>query len=241
MGSSSPSPAPAPLPISPCRSTPSTAQSLRAAWSPCWCSPLAAPWWAVLAASGLASPEQTCEVLGWGGQRGPRAASRVPSRIAASPCQPHPPSLPLSLSPRRWHGDSTECSCADERQARGLQVTVLGTGRAVLAADTEQHCARSPAPPRAVPCSSQRRANSRSPHTPLHCGPAASWPATIFIRISEKCPAVPCWDIFRPIDVTVARALPGAAGCSSRGEDKQALLPMGTTPHARPGSAAWGS
>lgn len=184
MGSSSPSPAPAPLPISPCRSTPSTAQSLRAAWSPCWCSPLAAPWWAVLAASGLASPEQTCEVLGWGGQRGPRAAPRVPSRIAASPCQPHPPSLPLSLSPRRWHGDSTECSCADERQARGLQVTVLGTGRAVLAADTEQHCARSPAPPRAVPCSSQRRANSRSPHTPLHCGPAASWPATIFIRIS---------------------------------------------------------
>lgn len=148
----------------------------------------------------------------WGGvgRGGPYAVPRVPSRITASPCQAHPPSLPLSLSPRRWHGDSTECSCADERQARGLQVTVLGTWQAVLAADTEQLCAQSPAPPRAMPCSSQRCASPCSPHAPLHCGPAASWPATIFIRISEKCPAVPCWDIFRPIDVTVARALPAA-------------------------------
>lgn len=101
--------------------------------------------------------------------------------------------------------------------------------------------AQSTAAPRAMPSSSQRRASSCSPHTPLHRGPAASWPATIFIRISEKCPAVPCWDIFRPIDVTVARALPGAAGCSSRRKDKQALPPMGTTPRTRPGSAAWGS
>lgn len=132
--------------------------------------------------------------------RATRPSCIPPGSPARAPCHAKlaPPLLPLSLSPWRWPGDSTEHSCADERQARGLQVTILGSGaggqgwqRAPQRACTLLPSA-APAPggtegaavPRAVPC-------QRSPHTPLCRGPAASWPATIFIRISEKCPAVP--------------------------------------------------
>lgn len=143
---------------------------------------------------------QPCTPLHLAVHRATHPSCIPPGSPACAPCHAKlaPPLLPLSLSPWRWPGDSTERSCADERQARGLQVTILGSeaGGQGWQRAPRRVCtllpSAAPAPggtegaavPRAVPC-------QRSPHTPLCRGPAASWPATIFIRISEKCPAVP--------------------------------------------------
>lgn len=171
---------------------------------------------------------------------------RPPGHPAGAPTVPSlPPLLPLSLSPRWWHGDIAVHSCADERQARGLQVTLLGSGAGGWAAGLAAACPGEPAPrspawlPATVPgefcprcCGCCAEASSCSPARPQPLCPPLF--LSEFQGIARHFLAR---DIFRPVDVTTVL---GPARRSRPERTNRHCRPMGTAPYPQPGSAPQG-
>lgn len=183
--------------------------------------------------------------------RVPSASRRAPQHV--HPAMPDlPPLLPLSLSPWRWPGDSTEHSCADERQARGLQVTVLGSGAGgqgwqraprrvctlLPSAAPAPRCTEGAAVPRAVPCQRQLL---------LTAHPALPRPRSLlarhyFYQNFREVPGSSSPGIYLGPLMSQRRgpcqALPAARPAE---RTNRRCRPMGTAPRAPPGSAARGS
>lgn len=96
-----------------------------------------------------------------------------------------------------------------------------------------------PEAPRALPCPGRCRANAhRTPRSAA--APQPLGPPLFLSEFQRSARQFLARDIFRPIDVTAARALPGAAGRSPRREDKRALPPHGDRSSRPAGLRGWG-